>query len=243
MDLKICGILDIVFILLLLLSLFIGYKKGFLKKAVGMVGLFSGLIVAFVFCTQFAEWLEKTGLIYDDLYAKIHGNVLSSKLFQDNFLNLTDATVSEVLQSIGVPKFFASLFAGHIKESVQIDVLAHNISHFFAHTLMVIISFLILFIGIFLLALVLKIVINLLRGNKIIRVLDGILGMALYACLFLIGIYIIFMIMRLMENVEFYQPVKKFLDVDMMLADSERFRITKYFYEHNILYDLISLLF
>ncbi len=243
MDLKICGILDIVFILLLAVSLFIGFKKGFLKKAVGLVGLFTGLIVAFVFCTQFAEWLEKTGLIYDDIYSKIHGNVLSSELFKDNLLNLTDATVSEVLQSIGVPKFFASLFAGHIKESIQIDVLAHNISHFFAHTLMVIISFFILFVGIFLLALLLKIIINLLRGSKIVRILDGLLGMALYACLFLIGIYIIFMIMRLMENAEFYQPVKEFLDVDMMLADPERFRITKYFYEHNLLYDLIHLLF
>ena len=52
MDLRICGLIDIILILLILLVLFLGYKKGFLKKAIGLIGLFVGLAIAFVFCTQ-----------------------------------------------------------------------------------------------------------------------------------------------------------------------------------------------
>ena len=60
MDLKICGLIDIILIVLIGIALFLGYKKGFLNKAIGLIGLFVGLAIAFVFCSQLAGWFEST---------------------------------------------------------------------------------------------------------------------------------------------------------------------------------------
>lgn len=238
MDLKICGIIDIIFILLMLLVLFIGFKKGFLKKAIGLLGLFVALAIAFVFCSQLAGWFESSGIIYDSIFEMIKGNVLES----DAFKNGTDATVSEVLMGIGIPKFLANAFAANIPGGMTAQTIAINISEFFSHILMVIISFCILFVGVFLISLVLKLLVNILRGNAIIKWIDGILGMALSFCLFMVFVYFVFAILRLCSEYAFFASWQRFIDVDMKLNE-DTFRLSKFFYQHNVIYSFFELFF
>ena len=240
MDLKICGIIDIILILLILLSLFIGFKKGFLKKAIGLIGLFVALAVAFVFCKQLAGAFESSGMIYKPIFENIKNNVLEAEIFQN--AGGSTASISDVLVSMGIPRFFANMFAGNISDGATVEFVANNIAHFFAHIITVIISFIILFIGVFIFAILLKILTTILRGNAIIRTIDGILGMVLYFCLFMIAVYVIFAIMRLLGHFEFFAGFQKFLDVDMKLNE-DTFRLSKFFYQHNVIYSFFDIFF
>ena len=49
--------------------------------------------------------------------------------------------------------------------------------------------------------------------------------------------------MRLMGNAEFFAPVQSFLEVDMKLNDPDAFRLSKFFYEHNIIYAILDIFF
>ena len=240
MDLKICGIIDILLIVCIVVTLIIGYKKGFLKKAIGLISLFVALALAFVFCTQLANWLEDVGLVYDPIYEKIYNNVITADIFQST--DGLGATTQDVLVNIGVPKFLANMFASNIPDALTPIKIAENVAHYFSHMLTVIISFFILFIGVFICAIILKIITKILRGNKLIRFIDGLLGMVLYFCLFMIFVYVVFTIFHYMEDYAFFSPVKNFLDIDMKLNE-DTFRLSKYFYEHNIVYAILNIFF
>lgn len=240
MDLKICGIIDIVLVVLILLVLFIGFKKGFLKKAIGLLGLFVGLAIAFVFCSQLAGWLESTGFIYDKIFDSIKSNVLETDIFKESLTG--DIEIADVLQGIGIPKFFANMFAANIDPALTPLMIAENIAHFFAHILMVIISFFFLFIGVFIVSILLKLITTILRGNAIIKTVDGILGMVLYFCLFMILVYAVFALLRLLGHYEFFAGCQKFLDVDLKLKE-DTFRLSKFFYNHNVIYSFFDIFF
>ncbi|MDE6656654.1 MAG: CvpA family protein [Anaeroplasmataceae bacterium] len=240
MDLKICGIIDIILILLMALSLFIGFKKGFLKKAIGLIGLFVALAVAFVFCKQLAAAFESSGIIYKPIFENIKSNVLELEIFQN--AGGKDASIADVLVAMGLPRLFANMFAANIAAGTTVEGIAINISQFFSHIITVIISFFILFVGVFIVAVLLKILTTILRGNAIIKTIDGILGMILYFCLLMIMVYVVFAIMRLFGHFEFFAGCQKFLDVDMKLTDNT-FRLSKFFYQHNIIYSFFDIFF
>lgn len=236
MDLKICGIIDIIIVVLFLISAILGYRKGFIKKALGMVGLLVGLIVAFTFCNAFAGWLEKTGFIYNKIYNSILKNATNAVLEAGG----GSTSVEDTLINMGVWKFFAHLFAKNISADSTI-VLAENISAYFAHILTVIISFFILFVGVFVVSIILKIIANILRENKTFKIIDGILGIVLYGCLFLISLNTFFTILKFFAPLEFFQKCQAFLNVDMMLTEPSKFRISKFFYEHNPIYSILDI--
>lgn len=236
MDWKICGVIDIVIIILFLLSALLGFKKGFMKKALGMVGVIVGLVVAFVFCESFAGWLKETGLIYDNIYESIFTN--ANNAIAEAGGGAT--TVEETLVNMGVWKFLAGMIAKNIPESPIL--LAANIAEYFTGLIMNVIAFAILFVGVLIIALILKIVAAILRGNKVIRVLDGILGIVLYAGICFLIIDFVFMVLRFLYPLEFFGSCKEFLDTDMKLLE-DTFRISKYFYMHNPIYSIFNIFF
>lgn len=238
MDLKFCGIIDIVMVLLLLILCFIGYKKGFLNKAIGLVSFLVALIVAFIFCTQLAALLKDAGIIYPSVFESIYGNVSSSTA-----LSNPEATVSEVLTAIKVPGFIANMIGNAVGHNIVVTDIAATISEYIAGAIMNVICFAILFFGVFIVAFVLKIVAKILRGNIIIRIVDGVLGIALYGSLFIGFVYVLFAILHFCMDATWFTSVKAFLDVDMKLTDPGAFRLSKYIYENNIVYEIINVLF
>lgn len=235
MDFKFFGVVDIVLVLIMLISLILGFKKGFLKKAIGLVGILVALAVAVVFCRQLAEALKVNKVFYQ-IYTNVENNVISS------MPNGADSSIKEVLVQIGIPDFLAGMFASNIAASTDASSIAANIAEFFYTVALVGISFVILFVGVFLVTIVLKIIASILRGNAIIRFVDGILGMALYFCLTMVFVYIVFAIMRAISNQEFFASCQNFLNVDMKLNE-ETFRLSKFFYNNNFIYGFFDLFF
>ena len=109
-------------------------------------------------------------------------------------------------------------------------------------TIMNIISFFILAIGIFIIILIIKLIASVLRTNKFVRVVDGILGAVLYVTIFIAIVCIVFTVISYCMDKEWFSPAKEWLTVDMQL-DTDKFRLSKWIYEGNIIRRILNLFF
>ena len=105
------------------------------------------------------------------------------------------------------------------------------------------IAFLILVVSLLLLFGIAMLVIHILKKNKIIKFVDGVLGMILYLAIAFIIISILFFILSLIMNQEWFSSAKEWLVVDMMLEDDTKFRLSKALYEGNIITRIITFIF
>ncbi len=234
MDFKFFGIIDIVLILIMIISLILGFKKGFVKKAIGIVGVLVALVVAAVFYDKLSLYLQEEKVFYS-IYSNVENNIIDA-IIENGLSNDAKAALIHV----GVPDFLAGFLADKITKSIAPFELASNVASFFYDIVMNVISFVILFIGVFLVTIILKIVSNILRANAIIRFVDGLLGMVLYFCLTMLVVYVIFAIVGLLYNQSFFISAKEFLDVDMKLNE-DTFRLSKFFYNKNIITDFFKM--
>ena len=234
MDLGFIGIIDIILIILFLVALIIGAKKGFLEKFRHLATGLIALIIAILFARQFADMLIGNGVFKESIYNNVYNNIITSEAFA----NGQDAT--SILTSLGFPSIIASYLASGIPADINIaSSLANSVYNLF----MVIISFAILLVGCWILSYVIKLLIKLLRNNIIIRIVDGLLGVILYGFLAICAIYIIFFIISLIIQIPGLEGFRDFITVDMQLNNPDEFRISKYFYENNILINFFKLFF
>ncbi len=234
MDLGFIGVIDIILIILFLVALIIGAKKGFLEKFRHLATGLIALIIAILFARQFADMLIGNGVFKESIYNNVYNNIIISEAFA----NGQDAT--SILTSLGFPSIIASYLASGIPADINIaSSLANSVYNLF----MVIISFAILLVGCWILSYIIKLLIKLLRNNIIIRIVDGLLGVILYGFLAICAIYIIFFIISLIIQIPGLEGFRDFITVDMQLNNSDEFRISKYFYENNILINFFKLFF
>lgn len=234
MDLGFIGIIDIILIILFLVALIIGAKKGFLEKFRHLATGLIALIIAVLFARQFADMLIGNGVFKESIYNNVYNNIITSEAFA----NGQDAT--SILTSLGFPSIIASYLASGIPVDLNIaSSLANSVYNLF----MVIISFAILLVGCWILSYIIKLLIKLLRNNIIIRIVDGLLGVILYGFLAICAIYIIFFIISLIIQIPGLEGFRDFITVDMQLNNPDEFRISKYFYENNILINFFKLFF
>ncbi len=234
MDLGFIGIIDIILIILFLVALIIGAKKGFLEKFRHLATGLIALILAILFARQFADMLIGNGVFKESIYNNAYNNIITSEAFA----NGQDAT--SILTSLGFPSIIASYLASGIPADINIaSSLANSVYNLF----MVIISFAILLVGCWILSYIIKLLIKLLRNNIIIRIVDGLLGVILYGFLAICAIYIIFFIISLIIQIPGLEGFRDFITVDMQLNNPDEFRISKYFYENNILINFFKLFF
>lgn len=234
MDLGFIGIIDIILIILFLVALIIGAKKGFLEKFRHLATGLIALIIAILFARQFADMLIGNGVFKESIYNNVYNNIITSEAFA----NGQDAT--SILTSLGFPSIIASYLASGIPVDLNIaSSLANSVYNLF----MVIISFAILLVGCWILSYIIKLLIKLLRNNIIIRIVDGLLGVILYGFLAICAIYIIFFIISLIIQIPGLEGFRDFITVDMQLNNPDEFRISKCFYENNILINFFKLFF
>lgn len=239
MDLKICGIIDIVLILLAILMAVIGFKKGFMKKVLSLVGIIGIIIFSWSFSGQFAQMLSYNDIIYPDIYGTVHGNLVAG------FGNSVgpDATTGEIVAvALGVPEFLGDFIASRLNlpdSSNLIVTVAEEITKLAMNG----IAFLILVVSLLILFGIAMLLIHLLKKNKLIKFVDGVLGMILYLAIFFVSVSVIFFILSLIMNQEWFSSAKDWLTVDMMLGDDTKFRLSKAIYEGNFITRIITLIF
>ncbi len=231
------GLTDIILIILALIVVFLGFRKGFMKKALGIVGIIAIVIFAILYAGQFADWLTNIGMppsktIYNNVYSKASVTFPEGATGQEIFVQVFGGFIGNVVYFlIGKPQLTTNQFA---------EFAATNMTHF----VMTIIAFFVIVIGVLLIIGILKLIANLLRESKLIKVIDGILGAILSLAIFAVLVSVVLMIFRLViENQSSIDGgfLRWFCD-DLHLDDNS-FRITKALYNHNFVYNLVHMFF
>lgn len=239
----ILGILDIVIFLGAVIAIFAGYKLGFIKKVLSLVGILAILGISFFYCTGLAGIFIEADIIYPNIYQPM----VDKMLVKVGEYGLTaESTVVEFFEvGLGIPKFLANMIADSI-DGIDVATSANQICELIAGHLttmiMNIICFAIIAVALIIVIAILKAIANGLRELKIVRVFDGILGAVLYLALYIAGMFAIFALLDWFMTMEWFAAVKDFLVVDMQL-DTESFRISKWIYEHNVLLNVFEFLF
>lgn len=234
MDLLFMGITDIIIVLILVAFLIIGAKKGISNKIVDLASTIVALIGSFLFTGQFRNMLIGNNIIYPNIYNNIMGNLQETDAFKD-----PHATLDTFLTELGLPEFLTKF----IKDSTNIDAqtIANNIATALARIVMSVISFIVLFILILVLAKLAKLLIHFLReGSKLFKILDGILGFIVYGAFSVVLIYVLLFVLSLVMQIPALEPFRQFMIVDMEL-DTEKFRLSKYLYENNLVMNFFGL--
>ncbi|MBQ3253771.1 MAG: CvpA family protein [Acholeplasmatales bacterium] len=238
MDFGICGLIDIIIVIGLIIAMIVGYKKGFMKKLISLVGVISIVVFSFINCGQLAQFMIHNKIIYPNIFEHINGNIL--EYMADN--NITSVTADEILaEALNIPGFIAKLLLNGMGNPESGDLVLMT-TEYLSTMLMNVISFFIIFISLMIILGILKVIADKLRTNGIVRALDGALGMVLYAGIYAVLICVIFYILSLIIDQEWFLEAKKWLEIDMQL-NSEKFRLSKAIYEGNVIKLVFDLLF
>lgn len=242
MNLYICGLLDIILVLCTALFIFIGFKVGFIKKALSLFSVVMIIIFAIIYCGQFAKFLIAADIFYSDIYNPIFDNVM---------LNLTekgipsDANLVQVISTgIGLPEWLAGFIENAVVNTgLQLDnveTMVHGLCEYVATSVMNVIAFGVIVIGVTILQVILKIFAELLRKNELFRTIDGVLGAIFFLGIYATVVSVVFMFLAIFMNQPWFADAAAWLKVDMQL-ESDAFRISKAVYEGNLLKNIIDL--
>ncbi len=232
MDLGFIGIIDIVIILIGILMIIIGYKKGFMNKALSIVGAIVLFAFAIFYSSQLAGVFKSSGLIYNGLYTSFLGKIEP---------NLNDSFAVTLEKGFGIPSFLATILSFLMGNPAK-GLTAEEYADIVATKTVVLISFLILFIGGIIILIILKAITKSLREQQVIKVIDGIFGIFLYLTIYAAVILLFFFIIDIIYK-NTTGGFHDWLAVDLALNDPSKFRIGKYFFENNFFVQIKEAIF
>lgn len=228
MDLGFFGIIDVFVVLLGILVLFIGFKKGFMNKMIGLLGVLVMLALSITLAPNFAEFLKNREIFYPSIYNSIYDKVSAIVAESGEGASTTDI----IANALHIPSLIASFIAGKIEATPS--ELPGEVATILGGYAMVGIAFAILALLFSIIFVVMKILANTLRKSTIIRTFDGLLGMAFYLLIYTLIISLIFFILNLMVTKgAITGNTLEFIKTDLQL-DTDSFRISKFFYNGNI---------
>lgn len=231
------SIVDIVLVIVMLITIIVGYKKGFMKSVLSLFGFFVILIFSFMFASQLASIMieNNTFGISGNINSTIVGNI-NNKMLEFG----EDATVQTVLeQGLGIISPFSWLIANMIGVASASDLITATADGL-TRVCMNVIGFAIIFIGSFIILLILKLFANGLRNSKFIRFVDGLLGIVLATVIVMAVVLGLFALMKAFMDQEWFSGAKAWLTSDMKL-DSDTFSISKFIYNNNFIVNLVSM--
>ncbi len=235
---KYVGIVDVVIIIVAIVCMVIGAKKGFLQKGIKIANWVFGVFFAFLFCVKFANDVLY-GWFGENIKNTIYNNVLANEALQGI---TTKEEAVKVLQSLGIPNFIGEVIMQNVDTAEMVSGIASSVSTLATSALLIVISFLFLWIGTSILCFILQLLVKVLRTSKLIRILDGILGILLYLLLFYLFIQVVFFVVILIYRNANLEGFNNFVSNDILGVNAS-FRISKYFFETNFLANLFALLF
>lgn len=216
-------------ILLFLLFFAIGFKVGFLTKFINLANSLCGFVFSLLFCKQFSN-----AVIY-----RIWGDDMAAS-YTEKFRtkNPTITNTKEFLDALGLPSFITS----NIDVDLGIDQVYVKLGNVCASIVCAFIAFCVLFFGITIICFILKLVVAGCRQSKLIRVIDGILGSIFYVLLTYIGICILLFILTFIMQSQGLEGFRNWVINDMCL-DSDKFTISKFLYNNNIIGNFFKIFF
>ncbi|MFA6843203.1 MAG: CvpA family protein [Bacilli bacterium] len=240
------GICDIIILILLLLFLIVGIKRGFIKQISGFICLVAAIILTVIFFKQAAEYFQTTNM-YSNLFNKI-ATWISSKgtIFSMSISDVTDADMKSALSSMNIPGFLQGIFTSKFA-SVQANASFADITltEYFTPIICVmiayVISFIALFVGSFIiLRLIFMIFRKAIKSIEFFNSVDKFFGAVWSLVLCTTIISVVMLVITLLTGAgSLGNSIEAWAISDMRL-DQDGFGIAKLFYQHNLILRLIS---
>ena len=182
-----------------------------------------------LFCKRLSE-----GFTY-----KIWGDTLTEKFKANIMAKNPDVTsTKDLLDKIGLPSFITN----NIDINLDVNNAYYSLGKACATFVCVVISFFILFIGVSVLCFLLKLLVAACRQSKIIRFLDGILGVLFYLILTYLGVCLLLFVLTFIMQSSGLNGVQQWIINDFQLQ-SDKWRLTKFLYQNNLIGNFFRIFF
>lgn len=239
MNLYICGFIDIVLITSFIAFIIIGYKEGFLTKFLELAKGLGGIVLAFFLVVPLGNFLFSISFIKQPIYNKVEANVIA-KLSG----GAGDVSVEALLEKLGFPDFMNYILSEVVNDGINPEAFVETVSNGLSRLFLYVIAFVfLLFMMTFGIGII-KLLIKLLRKtSRLIKIIDGTLGVIFGVFIFLFLTYIALLCISIAVQVTGpNSDFTRFIIVDMQL-ESNTFRLSKLFYENNIIGNIFKLFF
>ncbi len=233
------GIVDVIIVALIAMFAVFGWKKGFLltivKMASGIFGIVASILLARPFSSVLDKWFgEEIGIKVHE-YLVSRGDLFTAGLNEEN--------VRTAFASMSLPKFLIDW----IVEGIDFDQLGLTIIDAIEPTIkglvLLAISFFVLFFGSIIVFFILKIFAKMVTSIPVVKQIDK--GLGVVFGLVKVGaiIYILLFLLALLLTIPAIDGlIGDFLAVDMQLT-TDKFRLSKWLYDNNILQHIIDVFF
>ena len=212
-------IIDIVLILVIVLSAFIGYKKGFVKVIVKLGTFLIALVLAFLLQSSVAKFIgEDIGFkntISTTVQNKLSDYAKSKEYDKKTDIKMLEKTIDEINS------------AAEEKKAEVIQKWANNIADFILKGL----SFIIIFFTVAIVMGILSLILNTVIKLPVLDTLNGVLGLGAAVILMAVRIMILLTIIYFVSPLEIIQPVINYINTSC---------ITKLLYENNIIVNILG---
>lgn len=216
------NISDVITILIFLISIFIGYKKGFIKTGFGLLSFFIAIILTFIFYKPVANLIkEKTG--FENWICEYVYNFDVSKNDEDTDI---DEQENEESYLDSLPDNLSNIIGlDEIKENAK-RTMSEKISEFVVKLLAIIIVYIVVKLGL----LILVWILDLLAKLPVVKQCNEILGIILGAILGLTRIYLVCAVVTLISSLRIANVITTLINTSL---------ITHVFYNNNLLIKLL----
>lgn len=212
-------IIDIVLILVIVLSAFIGYKKGFVKVIVKLGTFLIALVLAFLLQSSVAKFIgEDIGFkntISTTVQNKLSDYAKSKEDDKKTDIKMLEKTIDEINS------------AAEEKKAEVIQKWANNIADFILKGS----SFIIIFFTVAIVMGILSLILNTVVKLPVLNTLNGVLGLGTAVILMTVRIMILLTIIYFVSPLEIIQPVINYINTSC---------ITKLLYENNIIVNILG---
>lgn len=212
-------VIDILLILVIALSAFIGYKKGFVKVIVKLGTFLIALVLAFLLQSSVAKFIgEDIGFkntISTTVQNKLSDYAKSKEDDKKTDIKMLEKTIDEINT------------AAEEKKAEVIQKWANNIADFILKGL----SFIIIFFTVAIVMGIISLILNTVVKLPVLNTLNGVLGLGSAVILMAFRIMILLTIIYFMSPLEIVEPVINYINTSC---------ITKLLYENNIIVSILG---
>lgn len=209
-------ILDIVLIIILLISAFIGYKKGLVGVVLSIVSLILSIILAVFLQGTVANYLySETGV----------GTMIESSIKTTIETELENRLNTEVEENEN--KFIDMFFEPEELATTVVDESANKITMFILKG----ISFVGIFILVFIICYILRMILNIVFKLPILNSINKVGGVSLNVLKTVFKIWILLAIIYFVSFVPLVDTINNFIDSSV---------VTKFLYENNIIVNILK---
>jgi len=238
MNLGFFGIIDVLIVVSVVIFAAIGWKKGFLLKIVEMASSVFGLIASILLARPFSGVLDKW--FGEAIDGRIHEYLITRPLFS---AELTEMNVRAAFSEMSLPDYLIDWIVKGIDFEAMGLSIVDAIQPLIKGLILLVLAFLVLFLGSIIVFFFLKILAKMITKIPFIKQVDKILGVLFGLLKITVIVYILMFILALVITVPAINNlIGDFLAVDMQLG-TDKFRLSKWIYDNNVLRHIIDVFF